>query len=163
MISIKQQNVIDSWVPFFCYLWSICVCLMNFMVQDCVLLFPFAGLLFYRPHPKDGEGTVSQQSVGRPVPGSFPCLWSQVFSRGIPQFQILYLVSGPRSFLGVPQYHPGGVPQSQLGRGDTPERIGYNPTGTGTPALRQNSRTSTCYAADGMRHSATQEDFLVRN
>ena len=42
----------------------------------------------YRPHPKDGEGTVftgvclSTIGGGTPVPGSFPGHWSQVLSRG---------------------------------------------------------------------------------
>ena len=46
--------------------------------------------VFYRPHPKDGEGTVftgvclfTPRGGGTPVLGSFPGYWSQVLSRRV--------------------------------------------------------------------------------
>ena len=75
------------------------------------------------PVPGSFPGLWSQiLSAGTVVPGSFPGLWSQILSQGVPQFQVLSQVSGPKSFPGW-GYHsprwPGlsrvGVPQSQPG------------------------------------------------
>ena len=80
------------------------------------------GAIYYRPHPKDGVGTVfagvclstgAGGGAGIPVPGSFPGLWSGPF-REVPQSQVLSQVSGPSSFLvggtQVPSSFPGLFP-----------------------------------------------------
>ena len=82
-------------------------------------------------------------------------IFSQVcpFTRGggLPQSQVLSQVSGPRSFLG-------GTPSPRF----FPRSLLPVPFPAGVPLPpRQNSRSSTCYAAGGMPLVVTQEDFLV--
>ena len=67
--------------------------------------------LLLPPHPKDGEGNVFTgvcpfTGGGTPVPGSFPGLWSQVLS------------------WGMPQSWPGGTP---VPAGGTQDRTGVPP------------------------------------
>ena len=92
------------------------------------------------------------------------------------RFQVLSLISGPRSFPGGTPVPAMGYP-SPAGEGYTsPSRrsilvggtpclgLGYPLAWTGVPPswdLRQYRRASTCYAASGTPLAVTQEDFLV--
>ena len=130
---------------------------------------------YYRPHSKDGEGTVftgvclSTGGGGTPIPGSFPGLWSQVLSRGLPESQVLSQVSGPRSFPGgylSPRFFPrslvpgpfqGGTQQKSQ-PGGTPERIEVPPLPSwdwGTPCpseqvLATRRAVASCGHAGGL-------------
>ena len=70
----------------------------------------------YRPHPKDGEDTIFT-GVCLPTPG------------GVPQFQVLSHVSGPRSFLHSTPVPDEGYPRTGVPLART--RVGYPPSRTG--------------------------------
>ena len=110
---------------------------------------------------------------GTPVPGSFQDLWSQVFSRGITQSQVL--VQGPiwgypsaNRREGYPSPSQRGTPvRAWMGVGYPPTRkglarteLGYSPpvrTGLGYPAAPRDRLRCGRYASCGF----PQEDFLV--
>ena len=91
---------------------------------------------YYRPYPKDGEGNVFTGI----------CLFTPRWGGGVHRSQVLFQVSGPRSFHEIPQSH--GLcqisgPRSFLGRGiqtwlgHTPVPGGGTPVPVvGTPGLR---------------------------
>ena len=96
---------------------------------------------FYRPHPKDGEGTVFSLFVSsHPRGGYLP--W--------PGGRLPTLAGG------------GVVPTLARWRLPTLAEEGVTYLGrVGLPTLGQSTTASACYAAGGMPLAFTQEDFLV--
>ena len=148
------------------------------------LSIPFSCHNYYRPHPKDGKGTVFTgvcQQGGTPwslVPDLFPGLWSQVLSgRGCTPVLSLVL---PNVLAGGTPCPGWGVLQPRKGypqqdRGYSPDRtyplnrMGVCPqTGQGVPTPRQDRgvpppphRTRMVMRCGWYASCIQQEDFLV--
>ena len=135
----------------------------------------------YRPHPKDGEGTVftegrvphlhpiilppsgsmSSLGEGNPPPSHNTSIGPRFFFRGVPQ---------PRQVLGQDSGYPGtgwgtlpfrtglGIPCPGLG-GVPPPHPGLD--GVPPPPPNWDSMACTCYAAGDMPLAFTQEEFLI--
>ena len=124
-------------------------------------------VICYRPHPRDGEGTVFSLFVsshrsgqgGYRIPGTSP-------GGGYPIQLMEVPIPGLDGGGGVSHPADGGVPHPRSTsvppwKGLDGVRLQPESDGVHPPPIRQNSIASTCCTAGGMPLAFTQEDFLV--